>query len=70
MRYADRLCLPLLASGPFDRLISGASAPDSVADVTGRIAQAGATWWQECGWGEHLDQAEPMLGRVEAGPRQ
>jgi alkanesulfonate monooxygenase SsuD/methylene tetrahydromethanopterin reductase-like flavin-dependent oxidoreductase (luciferase family) len=53
---------------PFDLLISGASTPESAADVTGPVAEAGATWWQECGWGEHLEHVKPMLRRVEAGP--
>lgn len=58
------------AGEPFDLLISGASTPESAADVTGPIAEAGATWWQECGWGEHLEHVKPMLHRVEAGPAQ
>jgi alkanesulfonate monooxygenase SsuD/methylene tetrahydromethanopterin reductase-like flavin-dependent oxidoreductase (luciferase family) len=55
-------------SEPFDVLISGTSTPETAADVVGPIAEAGATWWQECQWDKRLDRAEPMIQRVAAGP--
>jgi alkanesulfonate monooxygenase SsuD/methylene tetrahydromethanopterin reductase-like flavin-dependent oxidoreductase (luciferase family) len=56
------------AEEPFDLLISGSSTPDSASEVTAALAAEGASWWQECAWGENLEQAKPMLHRVEAGP--
>lgn len=53
---------------PFDLLVSGSSTPEAAAETVGPLAEAGATWWQECAWGENLEQAKPMLRRVEAGP--
>jgi alkanesulfonate monooxygenase SsuD/methylene tetrahydromethanopterin reductase-like flavin-dependent oxidoreductase (luciferase family) len=58
------------AEEPFDLLISGSSTPDSASEVTAALAAEGASWWQECAWGENLEQAKPMLHRVEAGPAQ
>jgi alkanesulfonate monooxygenase SsuD/methylene tetrahydromethanopterin reductase-like flavin-dependent oxidoreductase (luciferase family) len=58
------------AEEPFDLLISGSSRPDSASEVTAALAAEGASWWQECAWGENLEQAKPMLHRVEAGPAQ
>jgi hypothetical protein len=57
-----------LENEPFDLLISGASTPETAAEAVGPIAAAGATWWQECSWGDQLEQAKPMFKRVEAGP--
>jgi Luciferase-like monooxygenase len=56
------------AAEPFDLIVSGSSTPETGADVTGPLAEAGATWWQECAWDENLERAKPMLRRVEAGP--
>jgi hypothetical protein len=56
------------AAGAFDLIVSGSSAPETAADVTGPLAEAGATWWQECAWDENLERVKPMLRRVEAGP--
>ncbi len=56
------------AAEPFDLLISGSSTPKNAADVVGPLAEAGATWWQECAWGERLERAEPMLRRIGSGP--
>jgi hypothetical protein len=55
-------------SAPFDLLISGSSTPEMAADVVGPLAEAGATWWQECQWDKRLDRAEPMVQRAAAGP--
>lgn len=52
----------------FDLLISGASSPETAAEIVGPIAAAGATWWQECSWGDQLERAKPVFDRVEAGP--
>ena len=54
---------------PFDLVISGMSpaAPAAAADLTGPLAQAGATWWAECMW-DDLERAEPMIRRVDHGP--
>lgn len=57
------------AAEPFDLSICGSSAPQDAADLTGPLAEAGATWWQECRWNAELELAKPMFLRVEAGPR-
>jgi hypothetical protein len=54
-------------AGPFDLSAAGTTDPRTAAAETGQLAAAGATWWQECMWDEHLEQAEPMLRRIEAG---
>jgi alkanesulfonate monooxygenase SsuD/methylene tetrahydromethanopterin reductase-like flavin-dependent oxidoreductase (luciferase family) len=58
-----------LAGEPFDLVMSGTSpaAGAAAADLTGPLAEAGATWWAECIW-DDLERAEPMLRRVEQGP--
>jgi len=58
-----------LAGEPFDLVMSGTSpaAPAAAADLTGPLAEAGATWWAECMW-DDLERAEPMLRRVDQGP--
>ncbi|HEX6526261.1 MAG TPA: LLM class flavin-dependent oxidoreductase [Streptosporangiaceae bacterium] len=56
------------AGEPFDLLISGTSTPKDAAETVGPLAEAGATWWQECAWGDKLERAEPMLRRIESGP--
>jgi alkanesulfonate monooxygenase SsuD/methylene tetrahydromethanopterin reductase-like flavin-dependent oxidoreductase (luciferase family) len=56
------------AAEPFDLVISGSSEPESATDTVGPLAEAGATWWQECAWDVSLERAKPMLRRVEAGP--
>ena len=56
---------------PFDLLVGGASPADAEAagDIMGGLAEAGATWWQECSpRGEQLERLEPILRRAEAGP--
>ncbi|MBV9448992.1 MAG: LLM class flavin-dependent oxidoreductase, partial [Streptosporangiaceae bacterium] len=56
------------AAEPFDLLISGTSTPEDAAETVGPLAEAGATWWQECAWDDKLERAEPMLRRIESGP--
>jgi hypothetical protein len=41
--------------------------PAAAADLTGPLAQAGATWWAECRW-DDLESAGPMIRRTEQGP--
>jgi alkanesulfonate monooxygenase SsuD/methylene tetrahydromethanopterin reductase-like flavin-dependent oxidoreductase (luciferase family) len=57
------------AGEPFDLVVSGTSPAGAAAaaDLVGRLARAGATWWAECRW-DDLERAEPMLRRVEGGP--
>ncbi|HZR50884.1 MAG TPA: LLM class flavin-dependent oxidoreductase [Streptosporangiaceae bacterium] len=57
------------AGDPFDLSVCGSSTPRDAADRTGPLAEAGATWWQECRWTTELERAKPMFSRVEAGPR-
>jgi hypothetical protein len=54
---------------PFDLVISGMSpaARAAATDLVGPLAEAGATWWAECGW-DDLERAEPMLRRIDQGP--
>jgi alkanesulfonate monooxygenase SsuD/methylene tetrahydromethanopterin reductase-like flavin-dependent oxidoreductase (luciferase family) len=58
-----------LGGEPFDLVMSGMSSPvpAAAADRVGPLAEAGATWWRECGW-DDLERAEPMLRRVDQGP--
>lgn len=56
---------------PFDLVVSGMSPAGTGAaqDLSGSLAEAGATWWQECRpWAERLDRAGPMLRRAGQGP--
>lgn len=57
------------AGEPFDVSVCGSSTPRDAADRFGPLAEAGATWWQECRWTTELERAKPMFSRVEAGPR-
>jgi alkanesulfonate monooxygenase SsuD/methylene tetrahydromethanopterin reductase-like flavin-dependent oxidoreductase (luciferase family) len=57
-----------LAAEPFDLSVWGDSSPDSAADTVGPLAEAGATWWQECVWYDQSDTAERIVRRVECGP--
>src|ERR1035441_2879974 len=54
---------------PFDLVVSGMSPADpaAAADLTGPLAQAGATWWAECRW-DDLESADAMLRRTDQGP--
>lgn len=53
---------------PFDLSVCGSTTPEDAADRTGPIAEAGATWWQECRWNADLERAKPMFERTEARP--
>jgi len=56
---------------PFDLAVMGGSPadPGAAGDIMGPLAEAGATWWQECGPADgRLERLEPMLRRAEAGP--
>jgi len=55
---------------PFDIVIGGASEPSTAGDLLGPLRDAGATWWDERLMQTSPDhyRAEPVLGRVEAGP--
>ena len=44
------------------------ASPAAAADLAGSLAEAGATWWAECMWGDDLEKAAPMIRRVEQGP--
>ncbi|MFD8491966.1 LLM class flavin-dependent oxidoreductase [Amycolatopsis sp. NPDC059657] len=59
-----------LADQPFDIVIGGASQAGAPGrDLVGPLADAGATWWNECmPWDDSLDRAEPMLRRIDQGP--
>jgi len=57
------------AAEPFDLAVCGTTAARDAADTTGPLAEAGATWWQECRWSDDLEHAKPMFERVAAGPR-
>jgi alkanesulfonate monooxygenase SsuD/methylene tetrahydromethanopterin reductase-like flavin-dependent oxidoreductase (luciferase family) len=58
-----------LGGEPFDLVMSGTSpaAAGAAADLTGPLAEAGATWWAECIW-DDLERAEPMARRIDQGP--
>jgi len=59
-----------LADRPFDIVVGGVS-PTGLAgrDVTGPLADAGATWWDErMPWGDDMDRIEPYLRRIDQGP--
>jgi len=58
------------ATGPFDLVMCAMSpaSPAAAADLAGSLAEAGATWWAECMWGDDLEKAAPMIRRVEQGP--
>jgi hypothetical protein len=43
-------------------------SPAAATDLAGSLADAGATWWAECMWGDDLEKAAPMFRRVEQGP--
>lgn len=61
------------ADKPFDLTICGASPTNQAAatDLLKPLAEAGATWWQECmPWDERLTSAELMVRRIEQGPPQ
>jgi hypothetical protein len=60
---------PVGTSNPFDLVMCAMSpsSPAAAADLAGEIAEAGATWWAECGW-DDLESAVPMIRRVEQGP--
>jgi alkanesulfonate monooxygenase SsuD/methylene tetrahydromethanopterin reductase-like flavin-dependent oxidoreductase (luciferase family) len=51
---------------PFDISLWGRSTHEAAADTIGPLAEAGATWWQECAGS--AAQAEPVIRRVECGP--
>jgi Luciferase-like monooxygenase len=56
---------------PFDLVVSGMSPAGTGAtqDLFGSLAEAGATWRQECmPWDERLGRAGPMLRRAGQGP--
>jgi alkanesulfonate monooxygenase SsuD/methylene tetrahydromethanopterin reductase-like flavin-dependent oxidoreductase (luciferase family) len=58
-------------AGPFDLVLGGTSPTDGGAarDLLGPLVEAGATWWDERKpIDEEIDQLEPLLRRVEAGP--
>jgi alkanesulfonate monooxygenase SsuD/methylene tetrahydromethanopterin reductase-like flavin-dependent oxidoreductase (luciferase family) len=57
---------------PFDVVVGGASPVRGAQDVVGPLAEAGATWWDErqVQGRDGLDQLEPVLRRIEAGPPQ
>jgi alkanesulfonate monooxygenase SsuD/methylene tetrahydromethanopterin reductase-like flavin-dependent oxidoreductase (luciferase family) len=57
------------AAEPFDLALLGNTEPETVADTIGPLAEAGATWWQECVWYETSDDPGPIIRRVESGPR-
>jgi alkanesulfonate monooxygenase SsuD/methylene tetrahydromethanopterin reductase-like flavin-dependent oxidoreductase (luciferase family) len=52
---------------PFDLALSGVTDPESAADIIGPLAEAGATWWQECVWYDVADDASRIIRRVESG---
>ncbi len=59
-----------LAGEPFELVMSGTSpAGPAGSDLVGPLADAGATWWNECIW-DDLERAEPMMRRVDLGPPQ
>jgi alkanesulfonate monooxygenase SsuD/methylene tetrahydromethanopterin reductase-like flavin-dependent oxidoreductase (luciferase family) len=56
-------------SGPFDIVVDGTTPgddPDRAAEIAGRHADAGATWWIESDWA-NTDPAA-LRRRIEAGP--
>jgi hypothetical protein len=55
------------AGQPFDLALSGVTDPESAADIIGPLAEAGATWWQECVWHDVADDASRIIRRVESG---
>lgn len=59
-----------LADKPFDIVVGGASPTGAAGrDVTGPLADAGATWWDErMPWGDDMDHIEPYLRRIDHGP--
>ncbi|WP_370945792.1 LLM class flavin-dependent oxidoreductase [Amycolatopsis sp. cg5] len=59
-----------LEDQPFDVVIGGASRAGAPGrDLVGPLADAGATWWNECmPWDDSLERAEPILRRIDQGP--
>jgi alkanesulfonate monooxygenase SsuD/methylene tetrahydromethanopterin reductase-like flavin-dependent oxidoreductase (luciferase family) len=56
------------AAEPFDLAVCGTSEPEAAADIIGPLAEAGATWWQECVWHDQSDDADRIIRRVECRP--
>jgi alkanesulfonate monooxygenase SsuD/methylene tetrahydromethanopterin reductase-like flavin-dependent oxidoreductase (luciferase family) len=58
-----------LEGEPFDLVVSGMSPgdPAAAAELTGPLAQAGATWWAESRW-DNLESADVMFRRADQGP--
>jgi len=54
------------AAEPFDLSLWGTTTPQDAADTIGPLAEAGATWWQECSGSSA--PAEAVIRRVECGP--
>jgi Luciferase-like monooxygenase len=54
---------------PFDLVMFGRTPPDpaAAAELTGPLAQAGATWWAECRW-DDVESARPIIDRAGHGP--
>jgi hypothetical protein len=60
-----------LADTPFDIVIGGMSpaGPAAGHDLVGPLADLGITWWDErMPWDARLEQAEPILRRIDQGP--
>jgi alkanesulfonate monooxygenase SsuD/methylene tetrahydromethanopterin reductase-like flavin-dependent oxidoreductase (luciferase family) len=59
-----------LADRPFDIVIGGRSPGGAAGrDLVGPLADLGITWWDErMPWGDDLEQAGPILRRIEQGP--
>lgn len=53
---------------PFDLAVSGSTEPKTAAGLVNQLAEAGATWWQECVWHDSSGDASQIIRRVECGP--
>jgi alkanesulfonate monooxygenase SsuD/methylene tetrahydromethanopterin reductase-like flavin-dependent oxidoreductase (luciferase family) len=57
-------------SAPFDLVVGGSTAGMGVKarDILGPLADAGATWWDECFPFDRLDKFDAVRARIEEGP--
>jgi hypothetical protein len=56
---------------PFEFVLGGASptVAAEARDLLGPLIEAGATWWDERrGHDDEIEQLEPVLRRIDAGP--
>ena len=57
-------------SAVFDLVVGGSTAGMGVKarDLLGPLAEAGATWWDECFPFDRLDKFDAVRTRIEEGP--